>query len=338
MNPLNEIAPEMMAWMQQGRSFVAQIVEILLSLDPDETRTVWFSWRPMGANQREGRIRWLESIHTLFLTASDEDARALLAVVGPVASVEAMSQAWAALQGRLSREVFFATIGRPCQPVDITWRAVPGGVALMGADRSAADQWERPRHPVDLDAFQIAATPITRAQQSLFRPELVLTDEEHDLPAGSMSWCEAWLLCEWLGAKLPTEAQWERACRAGTTSRWSCGNNPAQLGTVAWMLHNSGGRLHRVGQKVPNSLGLYDMHGNVFEWCADPQRPFSRGRVHSPGEEYQSNGQVDRGAVFRSVRGGYYVSTPQRCRSAYRGAWSLFSRFDGLGVRPVRFE
>ncbi|AUB80295.1 hypothetical protein THSYN_04550 [Candidatus Thiodictyon syntrophicum] len=99
--------------------------------------------------------------------------------------------------------------------------------------------------------------------------------EAPDLPVVGVSWDDAAAYCAWLsertgeGYRLPTEAQWEYACRAGTDTRWSCGDNERALDAYAWYSANAGGKLHAVAQKRPNPWGLYDMHGNCWEWCAD---------------------------------------------------------------------
>ncbi len=98
-------------------------------------------------------------------------------------------------------------------------------------------------------------------------------------PVETVSWNDAKAFCQKLSATpeeqtagrvhiLPTEAQWEYACRAGTTTKWSCGDDEGVLRDYAWYDTNSGGRTHRVGERKPNAFGLY-MHGNVREWCAD---------------------------------------------------------------------
>ncbi len=99
--------------------------------------------------------------------------------------------------------------------------------------------------------------------------------EALDLPVVGISWDDAGAYCAWLSEQtgeryaLPSEAQWEYACRGGTATRWYCGDDAAGLGDDAWFSENAGGRLHPVGQKRANAWGLYDMHGNCWEWCAD---------------------------------------------------------------------
>ena len=96
-----------------------------------------------------------------------------------------------------------------------------------------------------------------------------------------VSWDDASAFCKWLSKKtgktvvLPTEAQWEYACRAGSKTRFSFGDKDSDLGDYAWYSDNSGGMTHPVGQKKPNAWGLYDMHGNAWQWCSDSYGPYA---------------------------------------------------------------
>ena len=128
-------------------------------------------------------------------------------------------------------------------------------------------------------------------------------------PVETVSWEDAVEFCKRLSAKegktyrLPTEAEWEYACRAGTTTEWYCGDKEDELGRVAWYRKNSGKMPHPVGGKEANSWGLFDIHGNVFEWCADWYD--SDYYANSPPSDPPG---PERGA-FRVFRGGGLVFT-----------------------------
>ena len=111
---------------------------------------------------------------------------------------------------------------------------------------------------------------------------------------------------------LPTEAQWEYACRAGSTTRYCFGDEESGLGEYAWYSANSGNKTHPVGEKKPNAWGLYDMHGNVCEWCQDWWKDgyYKESPVDDPtGAATGSN---------RVLRGGSWITPASSCRSAYR--------------------
>lgn len=132
--------------------------------------------------------------------------------------------------------------------------------------------------------------------------------------------------------RLPTEAEWAYAARAGTTARFSYGADPgyAQLADYAWYGGNSGLRPHPVGQKLPNPWGLYDVHGNVFEWCRDWFGQLPGGWVSDP---WGPGAGID-----RIIRGGYWDSTPAMCRSAVRVHCPPHTRISYLGFRVVLVE
>src|SRR5206468_1604460 len=106
-----------------------------------------------------------------------------------------------------------------------------------------------------------------------------------DYPVGQVSWHDAVAFCQWLSRKegktyrLPTEAEWEWACRAGCLGRYHFGDDSRRLGEYAWFADNSNNRSQPVGQKKPNAWGLFDMHGNLAEYCADWHGEFPTGRV-----------------------------------------------------------
>lgn len=136
------------------------------------------------------------------------------------------------------------------------------------------------------------------------------------------------------GYRLPTEAEWEYACRAGTTSQYGFGNDPRTLGDHAWFADNSGSRTQPVGQKKPNRWGLFDMHGNVAEWCND----WYRADYYARGPDRNPRGPAT--GTERVIRGGAWNSSAESCRSSYRASDPSLDDTclanDAIGFRCVR--
>jgi formylglycine-generating enzyme required for sulfatase activity len=146
-----------------------------------------------------------------------------------------------------------------------------------------------------------------------------------------VSWddCQEFLRKAGGGLRLPTEAEWEYACRAGTKTRFSYGDDAdyRQLGEYAWYASNSGNKTHPVGEKKPNGWGLYDVHGNVWEWCQDWYGEYAAGQAADPTGP--ASGSV------RVLRGGCWFYFPQNCRSAYRVYDAPVYRDVNIGLRVV---
>jgi len=161
-------------------------------------------------------------------------------------------------------------------------------------------------------------------------------------PVENVSWDDAVQFCKRLSElpeekaagrvyRLPTEAEWEYACRAGTTTKFSFGDDERQLGDYAWFSGNSsaktrpGRKTHPVGQKKPNAWSLYDMHGNVWEWCSDWYDEYPEGAVSDPVGPREGVGRV--------YRGGSWSNGAASCRSSIRGRTGPANRSHNCGFR-----
>jgi len=218
--------------------------------------------------------------------------------------------------------------------------------AALARYQSSYD-WEKPAHDVTLTRpFHMGKYSVTQEQYQ----QVMGTNPSHfkgpNLPVEAVSWDEATEFCKAVAHfaklregdpgqqqfgkmlyRLPTEAEWEFACRAGTTTTYYTGDAEADLGRAAWYAANSGGKTHPVGQKAANAFGLYDMHGNVWEWCADWYEAYKPGAAVDP--QGPSEGQ------YRVLRGGAWYNNPRICRSADRDWISPVNRDHYIGLRVV---
>jgi len=215
-------------------------------------------------------------------------------------------------------------------------RWMPPGEFLMGSPESETGRWddEGPQHEVTLThGFWIFDTPVTQEFWLAVMGENPSHFKGDRRPVERVSWDDVQhflgRLNERLGEAvfvLPSEAQWEYSCRAGTTTAYAFGDDPAELGNYAWYSSNSEGGTHEVAKKQANRWGLFDMHGNVREWCQDYwSRDYSEAAAVDP-----SGPQSGR---YRVLRGGGWYSSAQSVRSAYRFHFGPGYRDDGIGFR-----
>lgn len=229
--------------------------------------------------------------------------------------------------------------------------SIPGGRFMMGSPEIEAEAYdsEKPQHLVAVNPFFIGKYPITQAQwqaiASLPTVELPLDPDPAYFkgsarPVEKISWYEAvefcWRLSQLTGRiyRLPSEAEWEYACRAGTNSRFHFGRRlPKNLvnsyGSLSKSEYESG--TTPVGMfGVANAFGLYDMHGNIYEWCADSWHDNYEGAPNDGRAWLSGENEVD-----RVVRGGFWLSYPRHCRSAFRDCCESDRRSSTVGFRVV---
>jgi len=211
---------------------------------------------------------------------------------------------------------------------------IPSGSFMMGSENGA--NTEQPVHRVTVSSFEMSATEITQAQwRAVMGYNFSYFKGDH-LPVEMMSWDDAMRFCRRISEKtgqrydLPTEAEWEYACRAGTTTTYYTGDTEKDLDRAGWYRNNSGNSTHPVGQKTANAFGLYDMHGNVWEWCQDRygDNYYSKRSSQNPTGPGSGSARVIRG-------GGWNISAPF-CRSASRSNDYPYSGYDDVGFRVVR--
>ncbi|MFC1551659.1 formylglycine-generating enzyme family protein [Candidatus Latescibacterota bacterium] len=245
---------------------------------------------------------------------------------------------------------------------------IPAGSYMMGhdwKDDPALDkninkyfQDEQPVHKQTLKAFQLGETQITQAQYERMDAENLSAFKGNDLPVTNLGPNEIKAFCNTAskaaglepcydmrlntcdptknGFRMPTEAEWEYACRAGTSTLFNTGNTEQDLAQAGWYKGNSGGNTHPVGGKAPNAWGLYDMHGNVFEFCEDDWNPNLAYRQYLTGGEKPDFSNYH---ALNITRGGGWFSDAAVCRSFTRAAfcsWDGINQSYYMGFRVAR--
>jgi len=209
---------------------------------------------------------------------------------------------------------------------------LPGGWFVMGS--GAAGQTDEPPHRVFVSPFDIDACEVTQAEYERVVGTNPSRWKDPDNPVEQIRWADAaryanarsrlenlrpaydpagWA-CDFAadGYRLPTEAEWEYACRAGAAADYPCGGSPAALAEYAWFKDNAGRGPHPTGRRRPNAWGIFDMHGNVWEWCND----FYAEDYYKSGPERDPPGPPS--GKSRVLRGGCWNSRADLCRAAYR--------------------
>ncbi len=247
--------------------------------------------------------------------------------------------AWAASWGEDDYGVF-AELHLDWVILEMRW--IPPGEFTMGSPTEEKGRYddEGPQHQVTLtEGFWLADSPCTQSQWDMVMGKSPDKLNEDSRPVVKVSWedCREFMVTmnetiANFSARFPTEAEWEYACRAGSVTAFNshenCSNpegvDPA-LDKLGWYVKNSGDKTHDVKLKNPNAWGLYDMHGNVWEWCKDWHGPYKAEQISDPAGPESGRSRV--------VRGGSYWSDAGSCRSAYR-IWRVPElRYDNLGFR-----
>ena len=217
---------------------------------------------------------------------------------------------------------------------DIEFVVLKKRTFMIGSDKNKGNQDEHPKHKVTISSFMISKYEITQGQYKKIMGKNPSWNKGNDsMPVESVSWTAAMEFCAKFNekhkakARLPYEAEWEYACRAGTKTKYYWGNKINE--DYVWYSKNSGKKLHPVGEKKPNDWGLYDMSGNVCEWCMDwyDRDYYSKKNIKDPKGAPSGDSRV--------LRGGSWDDKENKLRSASRHKnWPAFGNFT-IGFRLV---
>jgi len=212
---------------------------------------------------------------------------------------------------------------------------IPSGTFIMGSPESEDDRDDdESQHRVSLTKdFYMGSTEVTQAQWKSLMGANPSDNVGDNLPVDNVSWEQAMAFCDRLSARegrkytLPTEAQWEYACRAGSTTPWYSGSTSFAAANAGWNSDNSDDRTQTVGRRGPNAWGLYDMHGNLWEWCLDRYGDYPRSSVTDPTGTGTDSSRV--------LRGGSWDDDPDETRAANRDEADQDSEDNEHGFRVI---
>ncbi|MDX1908391.1 MAG: formylglycine-generating enzyme family protein [Bacteroidia bacterium] len=212
---------------------------------------------------------------------------------------------------------------------------IPGGTFQMGGADDQAYDFEKPVHPVTVPDFYFGQYPVTQALWEAVMGENPSHFKGESRPVETVSWEDCQVFLQKLRARtevayrLPAEAEWEYAARGGSYSEGYLYAGSDKLKDVGWYNENSGGETHPVGQLSPNELGLYDLSGNVWEWCEDDWHGIYKG-APADGHAWIEGTQRD---SYRVVRGSRWNLDAKNCRISYRDSFTPDYRNNRVGLR-----
>jgi len=238
---------------------------------------------------------------------------------------------------RKERKKYIPKFGKELVIEDIELLGIEPGQFRMGDIHGDGEDDEKPVHTVNIrKSFWMGKYPVTQKQWKDIMGNNPSDFKGDNLPVETVSWNDCKSFCEKLSQKtglefrLPSESEWEYACRAGTTTKYYTGNDESDLDRAGWYDDNSNDQTYPVGRKSPNNFGLYDMHGNVWEWCEDIWHDDYVGAPND-GNPWLNGGN----SSFRVLRGGSWYHSARNCRAAFRFFNSPESTSFNYGFRVV---
>ncbi|TQD29544.1 formylglycine-generating enzyme family protein [Methanolobus vulcani] len=237
--------------------------------------------------------------------------------------------------GRFRKEREVCEKKKLTNSIGMEFLKIPAGEFKMGSNGC---DFEKPIHTVKIPKpFYLGKYTVTQKQWKAVMGNNPSDFKDDDRPVGQVSWNDVQEFVRKLNEmegtdeyRLPSEAEWEYGCRAGTTTRYLFGDDASDLDDYAWWDKNSGCTTHPVGQKKPNPWGLYDVHGNVWEWCQDEWHDDYTG-APDDGSSWEDGSSSD-----RIIRGGGLGVEAWYCRSAFRYYFQPDGRGSPVGFRLLR--